>query len=139
MFKRINSSALAVVGAAAIAVLPGISAAQQSLTVASWGGAYTNSQVEAYHKPYTAKTGTKITSVDWGGSLGEISAQVKSGNVKWDVVDLEAAEALKAALGMQLAELLALPVAELVTGRYRKYRAIGRFMEGAGADDPLGP
>ena len=95
MFKRINSSALAVVGAAAIAVLPGISAAQQSLTVASWGGAYTTSQVEAYHKPYTAKTGTKITSVDWGGSLGEISAQVKSGNVKWDVVDLEAAEALK--------------------------------------------
>ena len=95
MFKRINSSALAVVGAAAIAVLPGISAAQQSLTVASWGGAYTTSQIEAYHKPYTAKTGTKITSVDWGGTLGEISAQVKSGNVKWDVVDLEAAEALK--------------------------------------------
>jgi len=27
----------------------------------------------------------------------------------------------------------------LVAGRYRKYRAIGRFMEGAGADDPLSP
>jgi len=52
---------------------------------------------------------------------------------------LQAAESLKAALGLQLAELLALPVAELVAGRYRKYRAIGRFMEGAGADDPLGP
>jgi acetyl-CoA carboxylase carboxyl transferase subunit alpha len=50
---------------------------------------------------------------------------------------LQAAESLKAALGLQLAELLALPVAELVAGRYRKYRAIGRFMEGA--DDPLGP
>ena len=74
---------------------PRINTAQQSLTVASWGGAYTNSQVEAYHKPFTAKTGIKITSADWGGTLGEISAQVKSGNVKWDVVDLEAAEALK--------------------------------------------
>ena len=52
---------------------------------------------------------------------------------------LQAAESLKAALGLQLAELLALPVADLVAGRYRKYRAIGRFMEGAGADDPLGP
>ena len=95
MFKKIHLSALTVVSAAVVAILPSTGAAQQALTVASWGGAYTNSQVEAYHKPYTAKTGTKITSVDWGGTLGEISAQVKSGNVKWDVVDLEAAEALK--------------------------------------------
>ncbi len=95
MFKKIHLSALTVVGAAVIAVLPTTGAAEQSLTVASWGGAYTTSQIEAYHKPYTAKTGTKITSVDWGGTLGEISAQVKSGNIKWDVVDLEPAEALK--------------------------------------------
>ncbi len=95
MFNKIHLSALTVVGAAVIAILPTTGAAQQALTVASWGGAYTNSQVEAYHKPYTAKTGIKITSADWGGTLGEISAQVKSGNVKWDVVDLEAAEALK--------------------------------------------
>ena len=27
------------------------------LTVVSWGGAYTKSQVEAYHKPWMAKTG----------------------------------------------------------------------------------
>ena len=30
------------------------------LTIVSWGGAYTKSQVEAYHKPYIAKTGTNI-------------------------------------------------------------------------------
>jgi len=95
MFNKIHLSALTVVGAAVIAILPTTGAAQQALTVASWGGAYTNSQVEAYHKPFTAKTGIKITSADWGGTLGEISAQVKSGNIKWDVVDLEAAEALK--------------------------------------------
>ena len=88
MFNKIHLSALTVVGAAVIAILPTTGAAQQALTVASWGGAYTNSQIEAYHKPYTAKTGIKITSADWGGTLGEISAQVKSGNIKWDVVDL---------------------------------------------------
>ena len=95
MFKRINSSALAVVGAAAIAFLPGISAAQQAITVASWGGAYTVSQVEAYHKPFEAKSGVKVTSVDYSGALSEIAAQVKTGNIKWDVIDLEPAEALK--------------------------------------------
>ena len=69
MFNKIHLSALTVVGAAVIAILPATGAAQQSLTVASWGGAYTNSQVEAYHKPFTAKTGIKITSADWGGTL----------------------------------------------------------------------
>ena len=34
--------------------------AGDALTVVSWGGAYTKSQIEAYHKPYTAKYGTKI-------------------------------------------------------------------------------
>lgn len=95
MFKTFHLSAVTAVSAAVMALLPTTGAAQQALTVASWGGAYTTSQVEAYHKPFEAKTGTKIISVDWGGTLGEISAQVKSGNVKWDVVDLEAAEALK--------------------------------------------
>jgi putative spermidine/putrescine transport system substrate-binding protein len=67
----------------------------EAITVASWGGAYTYSQVEAYYKPFTAQTGVKITSADWGGTLGEISAQVRSGNVKFDVVDLEAQEAIQ--------------------------------------------
>ena len=30
----------------------------------SWGGAYTKSQVEAYHKPFTAETGINVVSVD---------------------------------------------------------------------------
>ena len=39
--------------------------AQQSLTVVSWGGAYTHSQVMAYHKPWEKKTGIHINSVDY--------------------------------------------------------------------------
>ena len=39
------------------------------LTVVSWGGAYTKSQVEAYHKPWMAKTGKAIVSEDYGGVL----------------------------------------------------------------------
>ncbi len=67
----------------------------QSITVTSYGGAYTKSQQEAMHKPFTAKTGVKVMSEDYNGGLAEIRAQVKTGNVKWDVVDVEMAEALR--------------------------------------------
>ena len=66
------------------------------LTVVSWGGAYTKSQVEGYHKPWMAKTGKTIISEDYGGGIAEIKAQVESGNVTWDVVDVELADALRA-------------------------------------------
>lgn len=70
-------------------------ASAQSLTVTSWGGAYTKSQVSSMHEPFTAKTGVKILSGDYNGGLAEIRAQVQTGNVKWDVVDVELAEALR--------------------------------------------
>ena len=38
--------------------------ASPEVTVLGWGGAYTKSQVEAYHKPFTAATGVKVISVD---------------------------------------------------------------------------
>src|SRR5262245_29188848 len=41
----------------------------KSLVVVSWGGAYTKSQIEAYHKPFEAKTGIKINSVDYNGGI----------------------------------------------------------------------
>ena len=70
--------------------------AGQSLVVVSWGGAYTKSQVEAYHKPWEAKTGATINSVDYSGGIAEIKAQVEAGNVSWDVVDMEIADAQRA-------------------------------------------
>ncbi len=68
----------------------------KGLTVVSWGGAYTKSQVEAYHKPFTAETGIPVTNVDYNGGIAEVKAQVESGNVMWDVVDMEVGDALRA-------------------------------------------
>ncbi len=70
-------------------------ASAQSLTVVSWGGAYTNSQVQAYHKPWEKKTGIKINSEDYNGGLAEVTAQVRAGNVTWDLVDVELSDAVK--------------------------------------------
>lgn len=64
------------------------------LTIVSWGGAYTKSQTEAYYKPWMANTGHRILSEDYSGGLSEVKAQVEAGNVSWDVVDVEDAEAI---------------------------------------------
>ena len=65
------------------------------ITVVSWGGAYTKSQVEAYHKPWIAQTGNSVVSEDYGGGLAEIKAQVDAGNVTWDLVDVELSDAIR--------------------------------------------
>jgi len=65
-----------------------------SITAVSWGGAYTTSQVEAYHKPWASNTGHSVVSEDYGGGLAEIRSQVEAGNVTWDVVDVEYSDAI---------------------------------------------
>ena len=78
------------------ALLLGASTAMAgSITAVSWGGAYTKSQVEAYHKPWTAKTGNTVVSEDYSGGLAEVKAQVSAGNVTWDIVDLEMSDAVR--------------------------------------------
>ncbi|GGH57750.1 extracellular solute-binding protein [Frigidibacter albus] len=73
----------------------GFAAAAQEVTVMSWGGAYTVSQVEAYHKPFTAETGIKVVSVDADNPATPIKAMVEAGNVTIDVADVEYADAIR--------------------------------------------
>lgn len=82
---------------AAVAAFVGLGASAWAgeLTIVSWGGAYTKSQIKAYHEPYTAKTGVKINSEDYSGGLAEVKAQVESKNVKWDLVDVELSDAIR--------------------------------------------
>lgn len=78
-------------------LLVGATAANAAdITVVSWGGAYTKSQVAAYHKPWIAKTGNGIKSEDYSGGIAEIKAQVEAGNVTWDIVDVELSDAIRA-------------------------------------------
>lgn len=79
----------------AAALVMGAANAADTITVVSWGGAYTVSQVEAYHKPWMAKTGNSIISEDYNGGLSEVKAQVEAGNVIWDLVDVELSDAVR--------------------------------------------
>ncbi|MCY1127559.1 ABC transporter substrate-binding protein [Frigidibacter sp. RF13] len=70
-------------------------AAHADVTVMSWGGAYTQSQVEAYHKPFTAATGINVVSVDSDNPAPAVKAMVEAGNVTVDVADVEYADAIR--------------------------------------------
>ena len=68
----------------------------ERLTVVSWGDAYGRAQTIALIHPFTDKTGIDVNIAAYGGGLKEIEAQVKSGVVEWDVVDLELEDAAAA-------------------------------------------
>ncbi len=83
------------VAAAALLGATSFAQAEGEVNVISWGGAYTKSQVKAYHEPFTKMTGVKINSIDYNGGLAEVKAQVEAGNVTWDVVDVELSDAVR--------------------------------------------
>jgi putative spermidine/putrescine transport system substrate-binding protein len=68
--------------------------AQSAITIASFGGVYTESQVQAFQKPFTAQTGLQVHNVDYNGGLAEIKAQEETKTVTWDVADVYPADAL---------------------------------------------
>ncbi|MCV3269913.1 extracellular solute-binding protein [Roseobacter sinensis] len=66
------------------------------MTIVSWGGAYSNSQQKAYHDPYMEKTGiTIINDESSPEGVAKMRAQAEAGNITWDLVDLEAADAIR--------------------------------------------
>ena len=69
-----------------------------NLNVVSWGGAYTASQQKAYHDPYMkANPDVKIVNHDLGsGGLAKLRAEVESGKVTLDLIDMTADAAITA-------------------------------------------
>lgn len=69
--------------------------AADTMTLASFGGAYGESQKKAYSVPFQELTGTHVDMTEYNGGLGEIRAQVQSGAVAWDIVDVEMQDAVR--------------------------------------------
>ena len=67
------------------------------LTIVSWGGAYSNSQNEAYHKPYMAENPdvTIINDESSNEAVAKLRAMNEAGNVTWDLVDVLASDAIR--------------------------------------------
>ena len=76
----------------ALALAPAAFAQGHEVNVTSIGGAYQRSQQLGYGDAFEA-AGNKINWNVYSGGLGEIRTQVDTGNVIWDLVDVNSAEA----------------------------------------------
>lgn len=68
---------------------------QKDLTVVSWGGSYTRSQMLAYVDPYRQERGEWVSMETYNGGLEQIREQVETANVVWDVVDFEQSDLIR--------------------------------------------
>lgn len=70
--------------------------AQETVNFVSWGGSTQDAQKEAWAIPFSNKSGIKVVQ-DGPTDYGKLKAMVESGNVQWDIVDVEADFAYRAA------------------------------------------
>jgi putative spermidine/putrescine transport system substrate-binding protein len=59
-----------------------------TLSIATWGGAYGQSQEIAYFQPFTQKTGVKIKTETYDGTLAAIKDRIGASPSPFDIVDL---------------------------------------------------
>lgn len=87
----------AIAAAALAAGLPTTRAdPNKDLTVVSWGGDYTRSQMLAYVKPFRNAIDEYVAVERYNGGLKEITEQVEAANITWDVIDFESTDLLRA-------------------------------------------
>ena len=91
-----NDRGLLVATVGALALTAG-SAAAIDLTVVSWGGAYSKSQINAYHDPYMERNPDVNIIHDESSyeAVAKIRAMSEAGNVTWDLVDAVASDAIR--------------------------------------------
>jgi len=77
---------LIAVCAAAFAAAPVLAA--DPIVFTSWGGTTQSSQQKSWAQPFTQATGINVL-MDGPTDYGKLKAMVDSGNVNWDVVDVE--------------------------------------------------
>ena len=92
--RRLASGGLRA-AAALIAVLGAAASVAEALTVVSWGGAYGRASKAAVMDPFARESGVEVRIDDYNGGLSQIRAQVETGQVGWDVVDLEAIDLVR--------------------------------------------
>lgn len=88
-------SALACVALITLTAAGHAAEGEDAITVVSWGGAYQQSQRQAYFEPFTDETGIPIEEEQYDGDFRDVIAQVDSGDATWEVVDVTLADAIR--------------------------------------------
>lgn len=92
----LNKAATAILLAGLLSVTGQAAMAAESVNFVSWGGSTQDAQKQAWADPFSKASGITVVQ-DGPTDYGKLKAMVESGNVQWDVVDVEADFALRAA------------------------------------------
>jgi len=85
--RRCGLAAVLAAGLSASAV----ALAEDTLSIATWGGAYGQSQEIAYFEPFAKETGTRVATEIYDGTLAKIKELIGGDESEIDVVDVSAA------------------------------------------------
>ncbi|HUU67165.1 MAG TPA: extracellular solute-binding protein [Methyloceanibacter sp.] len=88
--RAVKAGVLAVALYAGFALAATAAGAQDTLSVATWGGAYGQSQEIAFFEPFAKETGTAIATEIYDGSLAKLKSLLDAGDPPVDVVDVSA-------------------------------------------------
>ncbi|MEE4857288.1 ABC transporter substrate-binding protein [Pseudomonas alliivorans] len=92
----LNKRATAALMTGVLALSSVATMAADSVNFVSWGGSTQDAQKQAWAVPFAKASGVTVVQ-DGPTDYGKLKAMVESGNVQWDVVDVEADFALRAA------------------------------------------
>ncbi|MEX6504610.1 ABC transporter substrate-binding protein [Pseudomonas zhanjiangensis] len=92
----VKKCAVAALAAGILAISGNAAIAASNLSFVSWGGTTQDAQKQAWAEPFSSSSGIRVVQ-DGPTDYGKLKAMVESGNVQWDVVDVEADFALRAA------------------------------------------
>ena len=73
----------------------GCGESEPRLTFVSWGGAIGRAEEAEILGPYRAETGKQVRMEDYSGGLAQVRAQVDTGRIHWDTVNLEIFDAVR--------------------------------------------
>jgi Spermidine/putrescine-binding periplasmic protein len=65
------------------------------IVVLSYGGEFADHQRMAYFEPFAKEAGIRVNEASYDGEYGKLKAAVESGNVPWDVADIESSALLR--------------------------------------------
>ncbi len=85
-----TACALAALLAAGIST-SAVALAEDTLSIATWGGAYSQSQEIAFFEPFAKETGTSISTEIYDGTLAKLKEMIGGDAPSVDVVDVSAA------------------------------------------------
>lgn len=89
-----GAALVGLLGLAANAVAP--AAAHSELTIVNFGGAQARSHMLALVLPYEQREGISVDMAEYNGGIDDLRSQVEAANVRWDAVDMEYSDLIRA-------------------------------------------